>query len=135
MRRRRDPDKPSDGPLRCRPIASLACRAEIGYFAAPAGIFSGRWRLRKEIDVAAWLDGQGLGAYAETFAEQAIDAETLAELTEQDLVQLGLPLGHRKRLLRAISELAPRPPHRRRAPDRQPRRPAAVPRRSAASSP
>ena len=67
--------------------------------------------MRKEIDVAAWLEGQGLGAYADTFAEQAIDADTLAELTEQDLVQLGLPLGHRKRLLRAISELAPRPPH------------------------
>ena len=72
--------------------------------------------MRKEIDVAAWLDGLGLGAYAETFAEQAIDAETLAELTEQDLVQLGLPLGHRKRLLRAIAELAPRPPHRPPAP-------------------
>ena len=65
--------------------------------------------MRKEIDVAAWLDGQGLGAYADTFAEQAIDADTLAELTERDLVQLGMPLGHRKRLLRAIAELAPRP--------------------------
>ena len=84
--------------------------------------------------MAAWLDGRGLGAYAETFAEQAIDADTLAELTEQDLVQLGLPLGHRKRLLRAISELAPRHPQPPRAAG-QPRRPAAVPRRSAASSP
>jgi class 3 adenylate cyclase/tetratricopeptide (TPR) repeat protein len=65
--------------------------------------------LRKEIDVAAWLEGLGLGAYADTFAEQAIDADTLADLSEPDLVQLGMPLGHRKRLLRAISELAPRP--------------------------
>ena len=62
-----------------------------------------------EINVAAWLDGLGLGAYAETFAEQAIESDTLPELTEQDLLDLGLPLGHRKRLLRAIAELA-RPP-------------------------
>jgi class 3 adenylate cyclase/predicted ATPase len=63
--------------------------------------------LRKVIDVAAWLDGLGLGAYADTFAGQAIDGDTLALLSEQDLVQLGMPLGHRKRLLRAIAELAP----------------------------
>jgi len=59
-------------------------------------------------DVAAWLDGLGLGAYAEVFAEQAIDGDTLTELSEQDLVQLGMPLGHRKRLLRALAELSPR---------------------------
>jgi class 3 adenylate cyclase/predicted ATPase len=65
--------------------------------------------LRTEIDVAAWLDGLGLGAYAETFVEQAIDGDTLAELSEQDLVQLGMPLGHRKRVLRAIAALKPLP--------------------------
>jgi class 3 adenylate cyclase len=68
--------------------------------------------LRKEIDVAAWLDGLGLGAYADTFAEQAIDGDTLAELSEHDLAQLGMPLGHRKRLLRAIAALVPRPKDR-----------------------
>ena len=65
--------------------------------------------MRTEIDVATWLDGLGLGVYADTFAEQAIDADTLVLLSEQDLVQLGMPLGHRKRLLRAIAELAPQP--------------------------
>jgi class 3 adenylate cyclase/predicted ATPase len=71
--------------------------------------FPGVCGLRTEIDVAAWLDGLGLGTYAETFAEQAIDADTLADLSEQDLAQLGMPLGHRKRLLRAIADLAPQP--------------------------
>jgi class 3 adenylate cyclase len=65
--------------------------------------------LRTEIDVPAWLDALGLGGYAATFADQAIDGDTLAELSEHDLAQLGMPLGHRKRLLRAIALLAPAP--------------------------
>jgi len=60
-------------------------------------------------DIASWLDELGLGIYAETFAEQAIDGDTLPELTERDLEQLGMPLGHRKRLLRAIAALTPAP--------------------------
>ena len=56
-------------------------------------------------DVAAWLQMQGFGQYAEVFAANAIDREALAELTDEHLKELGLPLGHRVKLLKAIREL------------------------------
>jgi len=60
------------------------------------------------VDVEAWLDGLGLGRYARAFAENDIDRETLATLTAEDLMELGVgSLGHRKRLLAAIGMLAP----------------------------
>src|SRR6185437_4385606 len=48
----------------------------------------------------------GLGQYAQRFAENYIDASVLRDLTDQDLEKIGIPLGHRKKLLRAIRELA-----------------------------
>jgi class 3 adenylate cyclase/tetratricopeptide (TPR) repeat protein len=57
------------------------------------------------MDVGAWLRGIGLGQYETTFRESEIDAEVLPDLTEGDLSQLGMPLGHRKRLLKAIAAL------------------------------
>jgi tetratricopeptide (TPR) repeat protein len=57
------------------------------------------------MDVGAWLRGLGLGQYETTFRESEIDAEVLPDLTEGDLNQLGVPLGHRKRLLKAIADL------------------------------
>src|SRR5262245_31874813 len=57
--------------------------------------------------VAEWLGSIGLGEYAQRFAEEAIEVSVLMYLTEQDLKDLGLPLGHRRRLLRAIAELEP----------------------------
>jgi class 3 adenylate cyclase/predicted ATPase len=56
-------------------------------------------------DVGAWLDGLGLGQYRALFAQQHIDAEVLGDLTDADLLQLAIPLGHRKRLLRALGKL------------------------------
>ena len=47
----------------------------------------------------------GLGQYETAFRESEIDAEVLPDLTESDLNQLGMPLGHRKRLLKAIAAL------------------------------
>ncbi|HSB08974.1 MAG TPA: adenylate/guanylate cyclase domain-containing protein, partial [Blastocatellia bacterium] len=58
------------------------------------------------MDVAGWLRDLGLGQYASAFAENAIDIDILPELTEHDLERLGIPLGHRKRLIRAIREMA-----------------------------
>jgi class 3 adenylate cyclase/pimeloyl-ACP methyl ester carboxylesterase len=55
--------------------------------------------------IAHWLDTIGLGQYAQRFAENYIDAGVLRDLTDQDLEKIGLPLGHRKTLLRAIREL------------------------------
>jgi class 3 adenylate cyclase/predicted ATPase len=53
-----------------------------------------------------WLKKLGLSEYAERFAENGIDFSVLCDLTDQDLKELGVLLGHRRKLLRAISELA-----------------------------
>src|SRR5690242_21267010 len=58
------------------------------------------------MDVGGWLRSLGLGQYEALFRASEIDADILSELTEVDLEKLGVPLGHRKRLLRAISGLA-----------------------------
>ena len=47
----------------------------------------------------------GLGRYEATFRESEIDADVLPDLTDLDLEKLGMPLGHRKRLLKAIASL------------------------------
>jgi hypothetical protein len=56
--------------------------------------------------IAHWLNTLGLGQYAPRFAENYIDASVVRDLTDQDLEKIGIPLGHRKKLLRAIRELA-----------------------------
>src|ERR1700716_4273788 len=56
-------------------------------------------------DLGQWLHDIGLGDYVESFAEQRITSDVLSELSEQDLKELGLPLGDRKRLLKAIATL------------------------------
>jgi class 3 adenylate cyclase/tetratricopeptide (TPR) repeat protein len=55
--------------------------------------------------IAEWLASIGLGEYAPRFAENAIDLSVLRDLTEQDLKDLGVLLGHRRKMLRAIAEL------------------------------
>ncbi|MGB9317143.1 MAG: adenylate/guanylate cyclase domain-containing protein [Pseudolabrys sp.] len=57
---------------------------------------------RPTTDIAEWLGRQGLGQYAQTFAENHIYYSVLPDLTEDDLEKLGISLGHRKKLLRAI---------------------------------
>src|ERR1700730_11864715 len=52
--------------------------------------------------IADWLKKLGLAEYAQRFAENDIDIDVLAELTDQDLERLGISLGHRRKLLRAI---------------------------------
>ncbi len=59
------------------------------------------------MDVRAWLEGHGLGRYAEAFASNDVDAEVLRTLTADDLKELGITsLGHRKKLLAAVADLA-----------------------------
>src|SRR6516164_4477310 len=55
---------------------------------------------------AEWLESIGLGEYAQRFAENAIDISILRDLTDLDLKELGVLLGHRRKMLRAIAELA-----------------------------
>ncbi len=50
-----------------------------------------------------WLEDLGLGRHAEAFAEQDIDFRSLDYLTEDDLKELGLSIGHRRMLLAAIA--------------------------------
>jgi hypothetical protein len=57
------------------------------------------------MDVGGWLRSLGLGQYEATFRDNEIDTDVLPELTEIDLEKLGVPLGHRKRLLKAIAGL------------------------------
>src|ERR1700758_2840708 len=67
-------------------------------------IRSGPWSAA--MDVGGWLRSLGLGQYEALFRASEIDADILPELTDVDLEKLGMPLGHRKRLLKAISGLA-----------------------------
>jgi class 3 adenylate cyclase/tetratricopeptide (TPR) repeat protein len=55
--------------------------------------------------IANWLKSLGLGEHTQRFAENRIDASVLCDLTDQDLEKIGIPLGHRKKMLRAIAEL------------------------------
>ena len=57
------------------------------------------------MDVASWLRSLGLEQYEAVFRENAIDDSVLPDLTDQDLEKLGVLLGHRRKLLRAIANL------------------------------
>ena len=59
----------------------------------------------RTMDVGSWLRSLGLGQYEAAFRDNAVDAEVLFDLNDSDLAQLGVLLGHRKRLLKAIAEL------------------------------
>ncbi|WP_022728801.1 adenylate/guanylate cyclase domain-containing protein [Fodinicurvata sediminis] len=56
------------------------------------------------LDLSIWLQGLGLEHYESLFRQQEIDLDILPELGEQDLKSLGLPLGPRKKLLRALAQ-------------------------------
>ena len=57
------------------------------------------------MDVASWLRSLGLEQYEAVFRENAIDVSVLPDVTDQDLEKLGVLLGHRRKLLRAIANL------------------------------
>ena len=54
-------------------------------------------------DVSHWLEALGLGQYASVFAENDVDLDVIAHLTDQELKDLGDSLGHRKKLLNAAA--------------------------------
>jgi class 3 adenylate cyclase/predicted ATPase/energy-coupling factor transporter ATP-binding protein EcfA2 len=56
-------------------------------------------------DIATWLARLGLDKYAETFTAHEVDFDALRYLREDDLKELGLPLGPRRKLLAAIAAL------------------------------
>ena len=57
--------------------------------------------------IEQWLEGLGLSKYADLFAENEIGLDILPDLTEADLKDIGIPLGDRKRLLKAAADAAP----------------------------
>ncbi len=56
-------------------------------------------------DIGEWLEGLGLARYAGAFGENEIDLDTLTHITEDDLKDIGVALGARRKLLAAIVEL------------------------------
>ena len=57
-------------------------------------------------EISDWLSKLGMSEYAERFSENKIDVSVLRHLTDQDLKDIGVPLGHRRKMLAAISEVA-----------------------------
>ena len=58
------------------------------------------------MDIGVWLRSIGLEQYETLFRENDIDVEVLSDLTDGDLEKIGVSLGHRKRLLKAVAALA-----------------------------
>jgi class 3 adenylate cyclase/tetratricopeptide (TPR) repeat protein len=57
-------------------------------------------------DLRDWLRKNKLEQYADAFEANDIDLDILSELTEHDLEKLGVSLGNRRRLVKAIMERA-----------------------------
>jgi hypothetical protein len=60
--------------------------------------------------IADWLEKLGMSEYAGLFAENRIDLSVLPDLTDQDLDKLGIVLGDRRKMLRAIASLDDKSP-------------------------
>ena len=56
-------------------------------------------------DVRDWLAARGFERFADVFQEHEVDLEALRELTDEDLKEMGLPLGPRVKLRKAIQGL------------------------------
>src|SRR5271169_261911 len=56
--------------------------------------------------ITDWLEKLGMSEYAQRFVENRIDFAVLPDLTDQHLKDLGIVLGDRLKMLRAIRELA-----------------------------
>jgi class 3 adenylate cyclase len=54
--------------------------------------------------VAEWLKNLGMSEYAEYFDDNDVDLSVLPHLTDHDLKELGVSLGHRRKMLAAIAE-------------------------------
>lgn len=53
-------------------------------------------------ELARWLEEHGLGKYEEVFAENDINLDVRADLSEDDLKELGISLDDRRRVLKAV---------------------------------
>ncbi len=55
-------------------------------------------------NIRSWLEAIGLGQYADAFESNDVDLDVLAELNDADFANLGLSLGHRRKLLKALRD-------------------------------
>jgi hypothetical protein len=55
--------------------------------------------------ISDWLKTLGMSEYVQCFAENGIEIEALPHLTDQDLKDIGVLLGHRRVMLAAIGKL------------------------------
>ena len=60
--------------------------------------------------IAEWLDKLGMSEYVQRFAENDVDIEVLGDLTDADFDRLGVSIGHRRKLLKAIAVGVPTAP-------------------------
>ena len=54
--------------------------------------------------MGVWLKSIRMGKYLQLFIDNEIDVDVVAELTDDDLKELDIPLGSRRRLLKAVEE-------------------------------
>src|SRR3984957_20438657 len=87
----------------CRPRTPARARFRDGplFDGAPDAANDGN----SSMEIAEWLRGLNLSRYEAAFRDNEIDWDVLPDLTDFDLERLGVPMGHRKRLLRAIAKL------------------------------
>ena len=64
----------------------------------------------RRMNLGLWLRSLGLEQYEAAFREHAIDSDVLSELSDGDLEKIGIPLGDRKRLIKAIRALVANAP-------------------------
>jgi hypothetical protein len=55
--------------------------------------------------IGDWLEKLGMSEYTQSFVENRVDLTVLPDLTDQDLEKLGVLLGDRRKMLRAIRDL------------------------------
>jgi class 3 adenylate cyclase len=56
-------------------------------------------------EIGDWLEKLGMPEYGECFDQNKIDLSVLPHLTDQDLKDIGVPLGHRRKMLAAVAQL------------------------------
>ena len=86
-------------------VISQAYRCKLSVPVVENSVGSRRIAVTDMQQIADWLKKLGMSEYAERFARNGIEIATLPELTDHDLESLGVSLGHRRRILRAIREL------------------------------
>jgi hypothetical protein len=95
---------PNEASRRSCGVTAVASLDQLLYDALPQN------REGKQVaTIAEWLASLGMSEYAQRFAENDIDTSVLRHLTDQDLKELGISVGHRRKMLAAIVELAAAP--------------------------